>query len=312
MRRHRRETEDSSLELLLDTMCNTFGGVMFIAISIFIVASAMTSDIAEKNRTGSDVKNLQQEIITLRKLCAELEQDIILKSSQTVQKNLLADDTLHETAALQQMLQNTIRQIKIQEKLSAHISVLLKNLQKEQMQLAAKLQKSASEYEQLEKKLQQQQQKNRKLQKSLLNDITLNFQVMRPSTREPFFLIMRNNKVWLVGPWRDTGETDRIDDSVDKTSVQTEQGELVTCHIKPGCGINVLSNNDLSPEFQTLLARIPDDRIIDFNISPDCAATAHRMREIFKKQKIRHGCSLAPENNSPFKFYYKEKAEYEY
>ena len=28
---------ESSLELLLDTMCNSFGGVMFIAISLIIV-----------------------------------------------------------------------------------------------------------------------------------------------------------------------------------------------------------------------------------------------------------------------------------
>ena len=41
-RRRRSEEEDSSLELLLDTMCNTFGGVMFIAISIFVIISGMT------------------------------------------------------------------------------------------------------------------------------------------------------------------------------------------------------------------------------------------------------------------------------
>ena len=41
-RRPRIEEEESSLELLLDTMCNTFGGVMFIAISIFVIISGMT------------------------------------------------------------------------------------------------------------------------------------------------------------------------------------------------------------------------------------------------------------------------------
>ena len=35
----RPNSEDSSLELLLDTMCNTFGGVMFIAISLAVMVS---------------------------------------------------------------------------------------------------------------------------------------------------------------------------------------------------------------------------------------------------------------------------------
>lgn len=35
----RRKSEDSSLELLLDTMCNTFGGVMFIAILLSVMVS---------------------------------------------------------------------------------------------------------------------------------------------------------------------------------------------------------------------------------------------------------------------------------
>ena len=37
MSKRSRQEEESSLELLLDTMCNTFGGVMFIAISIFVI-----------------------------------------------------------------------------------------------------------------------------------------------------------------------------------------------------------------------------------------------------------------------------------
>jgi hypothetical protein len=37
----KREPE-SSLELLLDTMCNTFGGVMFIAIALVVVLSMMS------------------------------------------------------------------------------------------------------------------------------------------------------------------------------------------------------------------------------------------------------------------------------
>ena len=37
-----------SLELLLDTMCNTFGAIMFIAISIVVISQLSTKAIKEK------------------------------------------------------------------------------------------------------------------------------------------------------------------------------------------------------------------------------------------------------------------------
>src|SRR5574344_1164286 len=66
-----------SLELLLDTMCNTFGGIMFIAISLIIISqlitktlrSATPEEIDEKNirRMEKHISGLQDEILTLKK-----------------------------------------------------------------------------------------------------------------------------------------------------------------------------------------------------------------------------------------------------
>lgn len=41
----RKENSSDSLELLLDTMCNTFGGIMFIAISLLIISSFISKNI---------------------------------------------------------------------------------------------------------------------------------------------------------------------------------------------------------------------------------------------------------------------------
>lgn len=47
MRRRRRTTSADSLELLLDTICNTFGGVLFIAILVVILLR-MTGESEEE------------------------------------------------------------------------------------------------------------------------------------------------------------------------------------------------------------------------------------------------------------------------
>ena len=60
--------EASSLELLLDTMCNTFGGVMFIAISLFVVISAMEPKRPETPEPPPvPTEELREEISRLEK-----------------------------------------------------------------------------------------------------------------------------------------------------------------------------------------------------------------------------------------------------
>lgn len=87
MARNRNSVEASSLELLLDTMCNTFGGVMFIAISL-VVISTYIPELVEKSTplksASRDVKEIREEI---EKLGAKLSE---LKQSRSVKEKTLA------------------------------------------------------------------------------------------------------------------------------------------------------------------------------------------------------------------------------
>ena len=44
MSRHKADLDESSLELLLDTICNTFGGVLFISILVVIMVNLSTKE----------------------------------------------------------------------------------------------------------------------------------------------------------------------------------------------------------------------------------------------------------------------------
>ena len=62
-----------SLELLLDTMCNTFGAIMFIAISIVVISQLSTKAIKEK----APVEITEEYLEELREKVRELEEELV-------------------------------------------------------------------------------------------------------------------------------------------------------------------------------------------------------------------------------------------
>lgn len=71
-------SESGSLELLLDTMCNTFGGVMFIAISLVIIASFIPKIIKEttpEEITQEQLKKIEGEITEIKAKIETLTQN---------------------------------------------------------------------------------------------------------------------------------------------------------------------------------------------------------------------------------------------
>ena len=86
----------------------------------------------------------------------------------------------------------------------------------------------------------------------------------------------------------------------------------VSCTIKPGHGIKVFAGDSFSNEFNAFLRSIPSNKVPDFFIYPNAAATAYRMREIFKSRRYLHGATLAERDNEPLVYCYTDVASYEY
>ena len=80
----KKSTENSdSLELLLDTMCNTFGGVMFIAIALVIISTfipKITKDIDAESTNDMRIAELQAEIEQLHLQIKKQQISISLKN----------------------------------------------------------------------------------------------------------------------------------------------------------------------------------------------------------------------------------------
>jgi len=134
MRSRGSRRQDDSLELLLDTICNTFGGIIFIAILVVILlqqvddrsgsveASALPVSPAELNRRQAQLVRLESELESLRVAqSAQEEQDATLAPQETKrlveqrnaareehrQQQVKRDALLVETASQQSQIEQT-------------------------------------------------------------------------------------------------------------------------------------------------------------------------------------------------------------
>ena len=310
----RREEEESSLELLLDTMCNTFGGVMFIAISIFVIIVGMVQhEQQQESSIPSDPAAIQQEIESLKTVLAELQRQIQTKNEiLRLQKLEKTDEKIRELMIFTQTLKDLQlkkQALQLAEKtLSKTLTKLVTSLQ----DMEKKFSLQENEKDKLARQLLALQQAIDELQKNKVIQMEMNFKVMQPSTKAPFFFILQGDQVWPVGPWITPGQPDKPDKAVNTNEIQHNQSRIIQCRVRSDSGTVVLNGENFSAEFTALLKRVPTDRIPKFYIHPNGAMTAFKMRELMKKANMQHGCSLAPDNTIPFSYQYTQKVQYEY
>ena len=76
MGRRGKQKLPESLELLLDTMCNTFGGIMFIALSLIIISQIVSKNLNEtspEKRDKETIERLERSIAALQQEISDLK-----------------------------------------------------------------------------------------------------------------------------------------------------------------------------------------------------------------------------------------------
>jgi myosin heavy subunit len=121
----RKRSANDSLDLLLDTICNTFGGIVFLSILVVLLADSGTSDAPPK----PDMRRLIENRRNLAKSSAKLES--LRREAQQVEKlkKLLTD------AETESLLQEMIRQQQSADRLQRKRDSDLGNLADSQVQI---------------------------------------------------------------------------------------------------------------------------------------------------------------------------------
>ena len=111
----RRDSLPNSLELLLDTMCNTFGGIVFIAIALVII-----TQVAQKVLTATaELRATPEAKQALREQNAQLEQEIEELKAELQEQALAARCSAEKRAKIEALLQTKIDLAAAQAKIDA-------------------------------------------------------------------------------------------------------------------------------------------------------------------------------------------------
>lgn len=300
---------ESSLELLLDTMCNSFGGVMFIAITLIIVLS-MTSKVKEavtENLENPDA--MQKKIEELKKEFTQIQLDT--KQTQhalDIIKNDPRLKFLKDVVILEQQLKKLETEKKI---LSLELDTQKKKNRKiadEKNKIYIKFNKQQNVQQKLvaENTRQQQELKdlNDELKKIAPEHIT--FKTMSPSKKIPYYLIVFNSKIWRIGP--EVIHKDPHSD-VKFNTFKDNDAEYIVCTIRDlSGGVPLLENGMMSSEARALLNSLPANRFPSLSVHSNSVADFCKFREELKQNNTTHSVDINFErNNNKFIYYYTAK-----
>ena len=231
--------DGSSLELLLDTMCNSFGGVMFIAISLAVMISLRSAvqepavDNTERlSRLRQELEMLQNELSRRTGEQRELERRTEEMSSDP-RRRLLDEITFLERKLKERRLEK-----QLVEKQHALARTELENARIETLKLTAARQKEEQLRKSLEKRRDDKQKELDKLksEESSAAARKLVFNTLTESQKMPYFIVLSKGKVWPVGPESVNGSL-HPNPAVNETRI----GDRVICKIIPGKGIPIFS-----------------------------------------------------------------------
>lgn len=197
-----------SLELLLDTMCNTFGGIIFIAITLIIVSQLAAKSMREMSPEELDRRNIQR----MEEQSAELEKQIQELSKRLIEEQFQIPDAPDERKILlvklaeckkqnaglknrldvlyYQMLKLK-REVQLLNKESAELKSELTRRKKEQQEqnqlLNAEKQRLVKEIAELEEKLKNTPQRK------------LRFAMEENTYMKPYWVLLKRNRVYRLG-----------------------------------------------------------------------------------------------------------------
>jgi len=306
---------DSSLELLLDTMCNTFGGVMFIAIAL-VVIMAMLGKVEKQLDSEAERAELQKKIEELKQ---ELKRTQERTSELELLHNRLKNDPRREWIAqlLQQETQLSQERILLQATQSERNLAEQSALAQEKKLLEATRRQAILKQEQAAR-IAEQEKLNReweivRSESKNTPSVAITFRLIERSEIAPFYLIVDQNRIYRIGPetMRGPNAMTPHTDCLFVTGI-TQGRRMYTCKPNPEKGTPILENGTISSGAIALLNEIPQDRAPLFFLDKASLGSFCLLREYLKNAKIRHGADPTYETNRCVSYFITDKAEYEY
>lgn len=225
----RRPRQDDSLELLLDTICNTFGGVLFIAILVVVLLQTTGAKSLRDELEIVAPEYLQEKTLRLSELRAELSS---LQGARSEQQNLLVQFAPAET---RQLIAHRNDLHARADRLDAERADLLIENAKRRERVDSILAEVASSREQLQRlnrRADDLRAELRQRRESRIQDIRM--PVVRSSIKNEVGLILRYGRMYVWHRYDRFGN--RLGLNSDEFVVVADHGDELVTQPNPAAG----------------------------------------------------------------------------
>lgn len=263
--KRRENVSSSSLDMLLDTMCNTFGGVCFIALLIAIISASLPKDSSESN---------EEEIVQMA-----IDEKIEMLSTQR--------DELVEAVKLQKtLLDNAIEEETSQEDLETVQKLLedekrIEELSHKRIQLAEEIKTLATKTNYNKQEAERLQNLSEELKEDLKTKKFTKTRVVRtPQERELQGYVPET--VWLI-----KGRLYRLNNSMDADCEETSATSWVYTPRKDG-GVQVTKETLSSAMFNTWLSRCYGKRFVRIFTDSESFSELRMLLDVIIEKKLQY------------------------
>jgi len=263
VRKARNSGEVSSLEMLLDTMCNTFGCLIFLAILLAVISQQVGKVVVEQSAEGN-IREIewQQQSALIAEIQARIRLNKALLSSESAATEAEQPNVGRELRDAIQRLEQEINDV--QKQLDA-----LAEQRSRQRRTADELQRQAHALKAKQEHLLQDQNRRvkRKFSVPRLHDIT---------RQAAMYCGLRNRKFYTVTKIPPTG--------LDPEEVKFATGANGTLQItlRPDAGIQIAKGTAPTGKLKRLLQELdPGKVIVNFLVYEDSFAQFQEVKKLF-------------------------------
>lgn len=251
----RRKSGDSSLELLLDTICNTFGGILFVAILIIVMLRLTSKTTAETDLP----QPTEVEQLGLEQQYAELQSTLTSLSKAMEALGALPKPDDPETGGLFEELKK--RQETRRELFEKRLT-LLKSI----AELQTEINKSSQEIQEGTEKRQTVEKKREDLDLAVKEAVAkrtqnIEYSKLRSSNKQEVGFILRYGRLYL---WHRYGASgDRLGLNTEEFVVLEDSLGVIRATPNPAAGTPVVDTEESKRAVRSRLGRFdPDDKVI--------------------------------------------------
>ena len=274
MRDRRRRTDDSSLELLLDTITNTFGGILFIAIllSLMLRSSSQTArdtaassepmSAVEQAELESRVADLQQDAESLRRRMATTPRPGDSQADDSVLGKLSAAAAAMEAAVADnaKAVRNTLESQREAAKANEQFEMLEQDRKSIAERLAEAEHRVARAREEAARLAEAALQIDRPPGATEIEQ-TVSLPSLRPSIKSEVGLYVRFDRIFIMHAWRNGERLGPNTEQFVIVPLPGADGARQVARPKPAAGMPVNATS-IAADLRRLLQSFPSDRFV--------------------------------------------------